>query len=285
MAKEKRKSMFRKNLEKIARNKLAVIGFIMVMLTILVCVGAPLITQYNPQKIDYSAILQSPNATHLLGTDRLGRDVFSRILYGGQMSIFIGVVAALVGASLGVILGGVAGYFGGKIDALLVRFSEIMLTFPSMILILSLISFMGQGVWNLILIFAVTGWMTPFRVIRGEFLALREETYVEVCKSFGISDWAIAFKHILPNAISPIIAATPMNVASYILSEAGLSYLGVGVPAQTPTWGNILNAAKSIDVISNYWWLWVAPGVMICIFVLGINFLGDGLRDVLDPKQ
>ena len=201
------------------------------------------------------------------------------------MSIFIGVVAALVGASLGVILGGVAGYFGGKIDALLVRFSEIMLTFPSMILILILISFMGQGVWNLILIFAVTGWMTPFRVIRGEFLALREETYVEVCKSFGISDWAIAFKHILPNAISPIIAATPMNVASYILSEAGLSYLGVGVPAQTPTWGNILNAAKSIDVISNYWWLWVAPGVMICIFVLGINFLGDGLRDVLDPKQ
>ena len=165
------------------------------------------------------------------------------------------------------------------------RFSEIMLTFPSMILILILVSMMGQGVWNLIIIFAVTGWMTPFRIIRGEFLSLREETFVEVSRFFGISDISIAFKQILPNAIGPIIAATPMNVASGILSEAGLSYLGVGVPAQTPTWGNILNAAKPIDVIASYWWLWVAPGVMICVFVLGVNFLGDGLRDVLDPKQ
>lgn len=285
MAAEKQKSMMRKNLEKIARNKLALIGFAMVVFIILICVAAPLLTRFDPKKVDYSAVLQSPNQTHWLGTDRLGRDVFSRILYGGRMSIFIGVVSAFAGALIGVVMGGIAGYFGGKIDALFVRFSEVVLTFPSMILILILVSFMGQGVWNLILIFAVTGWMTPFRVIRGEFLSLREETYVEVSKSFGISDLSIAFKQILPNAISPIIAATPMNVASRILSEAGLSYLGVGVPAQTPTWGNILNAAKSIDVIANYWWLWVAPGVMICIFVLGINFLGDGLRDVLDPKQ
>lgn len=229
--------------------------------------------------------MQAPNDAHRLGTDRLGRDVFSRILYGGQMSIFIGVVSTLAGAFIGVVMGGLAGYFGGKLDSVFVRFSEIMLTFPSMILILILVSMMGQGVWNLIIIFAVTGWMTPFRIIRGEFLSLREETFVEVSRSFGISDISIAFKQILPNAIGPIIAATPMNVASGILSEAGLSYLGVGVPAQTPTWGNILNAAKSIDVIASYWWLWVAPGVMICVFVLGVNFLGDGLRDVLDPKQ
>ncbi len=285
MAAKEHKSMLRRNLEKVARNRLALIGIAMVTLVILTCVGAPLLTDYDPKAIDYSAVLQAPNDAHRLGTDRLGRDVFSRILYGGQMSIFIGVVSTLAGAFIGVVMGGLAGYFGGKLDSVFVRFSEIMLTFPSMILILILVSMMGQGVWNLIIIFAVTGWMTPFRIIRGEFLSLREETFVEVSRSFGISDISIAFKQILPNAISPIIAATPMNVASGILSEAGLSYLGVGVPAQTPTWGNILNAAKSIDVIASYWWLWVAPGVMICVFVLGVNFLGDGLRDVLDPKQ
>ena len=285
MAAKEHKSMLRRNLEKGARNRLALIGIAMVTLVILACVGAPLLTDYDPKAIDYSAVLQAPNDAHRLGTDRLGRDVFSRILYGGQMSIFIGVVSTLAGAFIGVVMGGLAGYFGGKLDSVFVRFSEIMLTFPSMILILILVSMMGQGVWNLIIIFAVTGWMTPFRIIRGEFLSLREETFVEVSRSFGISDISIAFKQILPNAIGPIIAATPMNVASGILSEAGLSYLGVGVPAQTPTWGNILNAAKSIDVIASYWWLWVAPGVMICVFVLGVNFLGDGLRDVLDPKQ
>ena len=285
MAAKEHKSMLRRNLEKVARNRLAIIGIAMVTLVILTCVGAPLLTDYDPKAIDYSAVLQAPNDAHRLGTDRLGRDVFSRILYGGQMSIFIGVVSTLAGAFIGVVMGGLAGYFGGKLDSVFVRFSEIMLTFPSMILILILVSMMGQGVWNLIIIFAVTGWMTPFRIIRGEFLSLREETFVEVSRSFGISDISIAFKQILPNAIGPIIAATPMNVASGILSEAGLSYLGVGVPAQTPTWGNILNAAKSIDVIASYWWLWVAPGVMICVFVLGVNFLGDGLRDVLDPKQ
>lgn len=285
MAAKEHKSMLRRNLEKVARNRLALIGIAMVTLVILACVGAPLLTDYDPKAIDYSAVLQAPNDAHRLGTDRLGRDLFSRILYGGQMSIFIGVVSTLAGAFIGVVMGGLAGYFGGKLDSVFVRFSEIMLTFPSMILILILVSMMGQGVWNLIIIFAVTGWMTPFRIIRGEFLSLREETFVEVSRSFGISDISIAFKQILPNAIGPIIAATPMNVASGILSEAGLSYLGVGVPAQTPTWGNILNAAKSIDVIASYWWLWVAPGVMICVFVLGVNFLGDGLRDVLDPKQ
>lgn len=285
MAAKKPKSMFRQNFEKLVRNRLAFIGFVTVVVILLACICAPLLTKYDPKQIDYASIHKAPDDVHLLGTDRLGRDVFSRILYGGRMSIFIGVVSTLVGALIGIVMGGVAGYFGGWIDSLFVRISEVILTFPSMILTLILVSFMGQSEWNLILIFAVTGWMTPFRVIRGEFLSLREETYVEVAKSFGVADAVIVFKHILPNAISPILAATPMNVASRILSEAGLSYLGVGVPAQTPTWGNILNAAKSIDVISNYWWLWVAPGVMICLFVLGINFLGDGLRDILDPKQ
>ena len=158
------------------------------------------------------------------------------------------------------------------------------MTFPQMILILILVTFMGKSTFNIVLIFSLTGWMTPFRLIRGKFLTLREETYVSVCEAFGISKFSIMFKHILPNAISPILVAFTINVAGYILSEAGLSYLGLGVDAVTPTWGNILNAAKSIDVIRNNWWLWVYPGSVLSLFVLGINFFGDGLRDVYDPK-
>ena len=143
----------------------------------------------------------------------------------------------------------------------------------------------GQGVGNLLFIFAITGWMTTFRMVRNEFLALRSETYVQVCEAFGMSKSAIMFKQILPNVLSPVIVSTTVNIAGFILSEAGLSFLGVGVPSSVPTWGNILNAAKSIEVVSNYWWLWVVPGAVITIFVLAINFFGDGLRDVLDPKQ
>jgi len=210
--------------------------------------------------------------------------LFAQVLYGGRISIYVGVVGAILGSAVGMILGCIAGWFGGKIDAFLVRLSEIFLTFPNMILVLILVAFVGQGVNNLIFIFFITGWMTPFRMIRNEFLSLREETYVEVCKAFGISDLSIMFKHILPNTISPIMVATTINIANYILQEAGLSFLGLGVPITVPTWGNIMNAARSIEVIRNYWWMWFFPGLVISIFVLAVNFAGDGLRDVLDPN-
>lgn len=168
---------------------------------------------------------------------------------------------------------------------LFIRLSEILQTFPQMILILIMVAILSQGVQNLIIIFSITGWMTTFRMIRNEFMVLREETYVEVNKAFGISDLTIMFKQILPNTLSPIIVSTTINSAGFILSEAGLSYLGLGVPNTVATWGNIMNAAKSLDVIANNWWLWVIPGITISLFVLAVNFFGDGLRDVLDPKQ
>jgi peptide/nickel transport system permease protein len=207
------------------------------------------------------------------------------VLYGGRVSILIGVTGAFFGSFIGVVLGSIAGYFGGWIDATLIRISEVFQTFPEMILILILGAVLGQGVGNLLFIFAIPGWMTTFRMVRNEFLALRSETYVQVCEAFGMSKPAIMFKQILPNVLSPVIVSTTVNIAGFILSEAGLSFLGVGVPSSVPTWGNILNAAKSIEVVSNYWWLWVVPGAVITIFVLAINFFGDGLRDVLDPKQ
>ncbi len=269
---------------KLVRNKLAMIGTIVAIAMILASIFANFITPYSPSKIDFTNMTKPPSWKHLMGTDKMGRDLFAQVLYGGRISIYVGVVGAILGSAVGMILGCIAGWFGGKIDAFLVRLSEIFLTFPNMILVLILVAFVGQGVNNLIFIFFITGWMTPFRMIRNEFLSLREETYVEVCKAFGISDLSIMFKHILPNTISPIMVATTINIANYILQEAGLSFLGLGVPITVPTWGNIMNAARSIEVIRNYWWMWFFPGLVISIFVLAVNFAGDGLRDVLDPN-
>ena len=277
--------MFKKNVRKFVRNKLAMIGMIVMLVILLMCVFAPVFTSYRPDQPDFSARVVPPGSGHIFGTDKLGRDVFSRILYGGRYSILIGVTGAFFGSLIGVILGAIAGYFGRWIDTLIVRTSEIFQTVPNMILILILGAVFGRSIGNLLFIFAVTGWMTTFRMVRNEFIALKGETYVQVCEAFGMSKSDIMFKQILPNVMSPVIVATTVNVAHFILSEAGLSFIGVGVPSATPTWGNILNAAKSLDVISNYWWLWVVPGVTITIFVLAVNFFGDGLRDVLDPKQ
>lgn len=271
--------------KKLVRNKLAMVGMVVAIVMILASIFANFVTPYSPSKIDFANMTKMPSWQHLMGTDKMGRDVLAQVLYGGRISIYVSVVGAVLGSVIGMMLGGVAGWFGGKIDSILVRTSEIFLTFPNMMLVLILVAFVGQGVSNLIFIFFITGWMTPFRMVRNEFLSLREETYVEVCKAFGISDVSIMFRHILPNTISPIMVATTINIANYILQEAGLSFLGLGVPVTVPTWGNIMNAATSIDVIRNYWWLWLFPGLVISIFVLAVNFAGDGLRDVLDPKQ
>ncbi len=278
-------SLALRNWKKLIRNRLAMIGVVVAVVMILASIFANIITPYSPTKIDFANMTKAPSLQHLMGTDKMGRDVLAQVLYGGRVSIYVSVVGAVLGSVVGMILGGLAGWFGGKIDSILVRTSEIFLTFPNMMLVLILVAFVGQGVNNLIFIFFITGWMTPFRMIRNEFLSLREETYVEVCKAFGISDVSIMFRHILPNTISPIVVATTINIANYILQEAGLSFLGLGVPVTIPTWGNIMNAATSIDVIRNYWWLWLFPGLVISVFVLAINFAGDGLRDVLDPKQ
>lgn len=265
-------------------NRLAVAGAVVVILFVLAVIFAPLFTSYSPVAPSLRNRNASPSEDHLFGTDSLGRDVFSRMLYGGRISILIGVVSAILGSTIGIILGSLGGYFGGKIDFVLVRLSELFLTFPSMIINLLLVALIGRGVFNLIFVFAITGWMTPFRLIRGKFLVLREETYVAVCRSFGISKLSIMFKHILPNAISPILVAITVNTAGYILSEAGMSFIGLGVPSAVPSWGNILNAAMSLEVVNNYWWQWLFPGLAISIFVLAVNFVGDGLRDVYDPK-
>ena len=271
--------------KKFKRNKMAVIALIVLGILIFASAFAPRLTSYDPEAISLTERTLAPSKTHLLGTDKVGRDVFTRLLYGGRISILIGLTGALGGAIIGAALGCLGGYFGGLLDRFLLRLSELFTTFPQTILVLILVAFMGQGVWNLFIVFWCTGWMGTYRMTRAKILSLREETYVLACQAFGISNRSIMFRHILPNAAGPVIVNITLSTAGYVLQESALSFLGLGVPSSTPTWGNIFNAAKALDVVQAYPWLWLAPGIAISLFVLSVNIIGDGLRDALDPNQ
>lgn len=278
-------SLLKKNIRKFLNNKLAVFGLVVVVVMTLACViGAVMGVDYATP--DLTNMKAAPEAGHIFGTDTIGRDLLARVLIGGCYSILIGVFCAVLSSVIGAALGAIAGYFGGWVDSVIVRISEIFQAFPQLVLVMMLVAILNQrGLGNLLFIFVVTGWMTTFRMVRNEFMSLKNETYVKVCEAFGMKRSNIMFKQILPNVMSPIIVSTTTNVAFFILQEASLSFIGLGVADSTPTWGNILNAAKSVSVVTNQWWIWVFPGLAISLFVLAINFFGDGLRDVLDPKQ
>lgn len=279
-------SLMKKNIRKFLRNKLAVLGLVMVVVMIIASIMS-VVLKLNYSTPDLRNMKVAPGTEgHIFGTDTIGRDLFARVLYGGCYSIFIGVFSSVMSGIIGAVLGAIAGYFGGKADKLLVRISELFQTFPQLVLVMMLVAISGtRGMTNIIMIFTFTGWMTTFRMVRNEFMSIKSETYVKVCEAFGMNRINIMFKQILPNVMTPIIVSTTTNVAVYILQEATLSFIGLGISDQTPTWGNILNAAKSVSVVTNQWWIWVFPGLAITLFVLAINFLGDGLRDVLDAKQ
>ena len=279
-------SLMKKNIRKFLRNKLAVLGLVIVVVMIIASIMS-VVLKLNYSTPDLRNMKVAPGTEgHIFGTDTIGRDLFARVLYGGCYSIFIGVFSSVMSGIIGAVLGAIAGYFGGKADKLLVRISELFQTFPQLVLVMMLVVISGtRGMTNIIMIFTFTGWMTTFRMVRNEFMSIKSETYVKVCEAFGMNRINIMFKQILPNVMTPIIVSTTTNVAVYILQEATLSFIGLGISDQTPTWGNILNAAKSVSVVTNQWWIWVFPGLAITLFVLAINFLGDGLRDVLDAKQ
>lgn len=270
---------------KFIQNKLALIGLVVFAVILLSSIFAPLLTKYDPAMIDLRARLSPPSWEHLFGTDKLGRDVFARVLYGGRISILVGFGGALGAALVGVSLGTYAGYKGGWLDKILLRVSEIFMAFPQIILVLLLVSLLGQSLWNLLVIFTITGWGSVYRMARSQMLSIREEEYVQALKAFGLSDAIIAYKHMLPNALGPIMVNLTLSTAMFILEETALSFLGLGVPLHIPTWGNILNAAQDLTILQEAWWIWVPVGLVISAFVLSINFVGDGLRDSADPTQ
>ena len=278
-------SLAKRNFYKFLQNRFAVAGGLVLLALLIMCVGAPLFTKHDPSYCDVSLKSLPMSAEHLLGTDRLGRDIFARLLYGGRYSIFIGVASAVGASAVGVVLGCISAWFGRFIDRALLYVSELFSSFPQMLLILLCVGLMGQSMANMIWVFILTGWSGVYRIVRSRILSLKEEPFVECCVANGIGGASIMFRQLLPNAIGPVIVHTTLATAGFILAEAGLSFLSMGVPSDIPTWGNIINAAKRLDVIVGAPVMWIAPGGAISLFVLGINYLGDGLRDVFDPAQ
>ena len=278
-----------RTLRKLTSNKLAVIG---VLLFVAICVlsfGAPMFTQHDPMMFDLRAKMAAPSAEHILGTDQMGRDIWSRILYGGRISIIVGRGSAMGAALVGVVLGLYVGYKGGILDSILIKISDIFQSIPQMVLIIIIVALVGQSMENLIIIFILTGRPGIYRMTRSKVLSLKQQEFVQALRAFGISDVKIAFKHLLPNTLGPVVVNITLSTAMFILQEASLSVLGYGVPMEIATWGNIINVITNGGTIRfdwlQYWWMWLPCAIMLSLFVLSINFIGDGLRDASDPTQ
>ncbi len=264
------------------QNSLAVAGAVMVVVLFVVAALAPVLAPYEPDYIDRYHILEPPSKAHPLGTDDLGRDVLSRMLYGARVSLAVGFVAVGIATAIGIVIGALAGYYGGLIDRMLMRFVDIMLSIPSFFLILAVIAFVGPGLLNIMIVIGLTSWMGVARLVRAEFLSLKGREFVLAARAIGASDLRIIFRHLLPNSMAPVIVNAVLMVASAVLLESSLSYLGLGVLPPQPSWGNILTVGKANIEIA--WWLSVFPGLAILITVLSYNLLGEGLRDALDPR-
>ena len=278
-----------RTLRKIMANKLAVLGAVLFVVICVMCFAAPLFTRYQPTAISLKERIAAPSAGHIFGTDQMGRDIWSRMLYGGRISIVGGLGSALGAALIGVTLGMFVGYKGGLVDAVILKISDVFLAFPQMVLIIIMVALVGQSLENMILIFILTGWPSMYRMARSKVLSLKEEEFVQALRAFGVSDLKIAFKHLLPNTIGPVVVNITLSTAMFILQEASLSVLGYGVPQEIATWGNIINVITNAGTIRydwlEYWWMWLPCAVMLILFVLAINFMGDGLRDASDPTQ
>ena len=264
------------------RNKLAVIGGIVVACLALLAVLAPAVSPWDPNRPDVRKILDPPSSRHPFGTDQLGRDVLSRMLHGSQVSLAVGFVSVGIAATIGILLGAAAGYHGGPVDAMIMRLVDLMLVFPRFFLLLAVLAFLKPSIWTIMAVIGLTGWMGVARLVRAEFLALKEREFVMWSQSTGASAFRIIWRHILPNAMAPVLVAMTLGIPAAILTESGLSFLGLGVQPPRATWGNILNEGK--DAIELAWWLSVYPGMAILITVLSYNLLGEGIRDALDPR-
>ncbi len=268
---------------RLKRNRLSMVGLVILVLFIGLSVFAPWITPYSPRTTNIRNIEQPPSGEHLLGTDRLGRDVFTRLLYAGRISMSVGVVAVSIYTTIGLILGSISGTMGGMVGNIIMRVADLFLCFPFLPLAIVVVYIIGPNIFNLMVVIGLLGWPTSCRLVRAEILKLKEQDFASAAQAVGASQWRIAFHHLMPNALAPVIVAATFGVASAILMEAGLSFLGLGVQPPTPSWGNMIMAAQNIVVISNMPWLWLPPGIAIFLAVLSINLVGDGLRDALDP--
>ncbi|MCE7980442.1 MAG: ABC transporter permease [Caldilinea sp. CFX5] len=268
------------------RHRLAVVSALFLLLMILLAFPlAPLVTAADPDRIDLKAIGKPPSLTHPFGTDLTGRDLWSRLVYGGRVSLSVGVVAVSIYVTLGVLLGSLAGYYGGRVDNWIMRFTEVVMAFPTLIILITIVAIVGPGLFNSMIAIGLIGWTGIARLVRGQILSLRAMDFVTAARAVGAPQARILLQHILPNVVAPLIVAATFGIAGAILTEAGLSFLGLGIKPPTPSWGNMINEAQQLTVIESKPWIWLGPGLLITLSVLAINFIGDGLRDALDPRM
>jgi peptide/nickel transport system permease protein len=265
-----------------SRNRLACCGAVVVGVLVAIAALAPALAPWDPNKTDMKRILEGPSMKHWLGTDQIGRDVLSRLLYGSRISLAVGFVSVGIAVLIGIVLGAAAGYHGGMVDGFIMRLVDLMLVFPRFFLLLAVLAFLKPSIWTIMVVIGLTGWMGVTRLVRAEFLALREREFVIWSESIGAGALRVIFKHILPNALAPVLVAMTLGIPAAILTESGLSFLGLGVQPPYATWGNILNDGK--DLITYAWWLTLYPGLAILVTVLSYNLMGEGIRDALDPR-
>ncbi|WP_330949528.1 oligopeptide ABC transporter permease [Virgibacillus sp. MG-45] len=283
---KKPKSPFQLALQRFLKNKLAILGVIAMVLIVLAAVFAPQLTSHDPTKGDLLMVEKPPSSEHILGTDSSGRDNFARILYGARISLTVGFSAMLFTLVIGVILGAISGYYGGMVDNIIMRLADLVLALPFLVLALTIIALLEKITISIfVFVIAITTWPTLTRIVRGTFLSLREQEFVLGARAIGASDFRIIFKHFIPNAIGPIIVNATLMMATMIIIESGLSFIGMGIPQPTPTWGNMISEAQNIRILRDHPEAWIPPGVGILVTVLAINFIGDGLRDAFDPKS
>lgn len=275
---------FKRIIRIFGKNRLAVVSFYFIMFLILVAIFGPLVSPYSPGDIDYShmGVPHPPSLKHLMGTDGNGRDILSRILYGARYTLMVGIGAVLVFITIGTILGAISGYVGGWIDTIVMRIVDVLLSLPILFFILIIQMLLEPSIYNVIFVIGLTGWAGTCRLIRGQVLSIREMTYIESARAIGASSSRIIFRHVIPNTMAPVIVMATLGVASTILLESALSFLGYGVQEPNASWGGMLNKAQAFMSIAP--WTVFFPGILIVLTVLAFNFMGDGLRDALDPK-
>ncbi|HOW54913.1 MAG TPA: ABC transporter permease [Syntrophorhabdaceae bacterium] len=269
--------------KRVARHHLALAGLIILIPMFFCALFAPLIAPHDPIEPDIKNILAGPSFAHPFGTDTLGRDVLSRVIYGTRISLLVGFVSVGIAILIGMILGAISGYYGGIIDEVMMRFVDLMMCFPTFFLILAVIAILEPSIWNIMIVIGLTSWMNTARLVRAEILSIKNKEYVMAAKAQGLGESRIIFRHVLPNAVSPVYVVATLGIGGAILTESALSFLGIGVQPPTPSWGNILTQAK--DNIEVAWWLSLYPGLAIFFTVMGYNLLGEGLRDIFDPRR
>ncbi len=265
------------------RHRMAMVGMILIVLIVGLVAFAPWVTPYQPNEQEIRNRLQPPSVAHPLGTDELGRDVFARVLYGGRVSLTIGLAAMAVGMSVGTLVGAISGYVGGRTDAVIMRLVDVLIAFPTLFLLIMLASFLGSSLITIILVIGLLSWMRVARLVRASFLSVKERDFVTAAHALGCGHFQMIFRHLLPNSLGPIIVAATIDVSAAILTESALSYLGLGVQPPQATWGNMLRFAQ--EQMATAPWTAIAPGFMIFLVSIAINFIGDGLRDAFDPRQ